>query len=1064
MRLWLRNSDIFPEGRGRCTLVRRGLIAALALVCSAPLAQALDPSRVLSQYMREHWGSEKGFTGGSVTAIAQTPDGYLWIGTEKGLIRFDGLSFRTFPQAIPTTFPVGPVQSLAADAHGNLWILLQGTKILRYREGKFELGREVAEFGITSILKRNDGSVIFASLAYGLLTYNSGKFEMLNLPSPSPNSSPSGAEVTTDELSSRLSWATGVAPHRFAEPNSAVISMAETSDGKIWLGTRDKGLFYMIEGKVVSVPMTPSDARINCLLASGDRELWIGTDKGVLRWDGAKVTSAEVPLALRRLHVLSMIRDRDSNIWFGTPGGLIRVNSGEVVLDAGDSQSPASVNALLEDREGNLWVGRPSGIERLRDSAFITYSAAGLKSESSGPLYVDQNERVWFAPFEGGLHWLKGEKSGSVPSDRLNLDVIYSIAGAKDDLWIGRQQGGLTHLRYANGSLTTKTYTEADGLAQNSVYAVFQSRDGAVWAGTLSGGVSELKNGRFTTYTAASGLISNSVTSVAETSDATMWFATPNGLSSLSGGRWSSLGIREGLPSQNVNCLMTDSADLLWIGTASGIAYLIGGQLQVPSTVPASLHEQILGIAEDKLGWLWISTSNHVLRIKRDSLLRNSVGESDVREYGVEDGLRGTEGVKRQQSVFADPLGKIWFSMNRGISVADPSRANFSSAPAILHIEEVSSAGNPVNMNGPVQLTGGHRRLTFAFSALSLSVPERVRYRYKLEGVDEDWSHPVSDREVTYNNLGSGAYRFHVMARNSDGLWNSAESEISFKIQPAYWQTWWFRLSGLLAVVLAILLFVRLRMRALAAQMNMRFEERLAERTRIAQELHDTLLQGFMSASMQLHVADDRLPEDSPAKPLLGRVLQLMGRVMDEGRNTVRGLRSSEVVRQSLEQEFSRIQKDLAISPQSEFRVIVEGAPRQLRPVVHDEIYFIGREALANAFRHSGASEIVVEIEYSASHLRVLIHDNGCGMDPQVLSTGRDGHWGLSGMRERAERIGGKLKVLSMPSAGTEIHLSVPSRLAFEPEFSTRQSLWFSKLYSRKEPEDGAPTVRKQPQ
>jgi signal transduction histidine kinase len=482
----------------------------------------------------------------------------------------------------------------------------------------------------------------------------------------------------------------------------------------------------------------------------------------------------------------------------------------------------------------------------------------------------------------------------------------------------------------------------------------------------------------------------------------------------------------------------------------------------VPTEVPAPLHEQILGIAEGKFGWLWISTSNHVLRVRRDGLLRNSVAESDVREYGLEDGLRGTEGVKRQQSVVADPHGKIWFSMNRGISVVDPSRAISGSAPAMIHIEEISSDGNPVGLDGRVQLSGGHRRVSFVYSALSLSVPDRIRFKYKLEGIDEGWSHPVAERQVTYNNLGSGAYRFRVIASNSEGLWNSAESDVSFKIHPAYWQTWWFRLSGLLACVLAILLFVRLRMTALAARMNMRFEERLAERTRIAQELHDTLLQGFMSASMQLHVADDRLPVDSPAKPLLGRVLQLMGRVIDEGRNTVRGLRSSDIVRQNLEEEFSRIQKDLAISTQSEFRVIVEGAPRQLRPVIHDEIYFIGREALANAFRHSGATEVVVEIEYTTSHLRVLVRDNGCGMDPQLLTTGRDGHWGLSGMRERTERIGGKLKVLSMASAGTEIHLFVPSRLAFEPEFSTRQSLWFSRLYSRKTAEDKAQTVRKQ--
>ena len=1024
-------------------------MTGLALVCIASVSQALDPNRILSQYMRERWGTEKGFTGGAVTALAQSTDGYLWIGTDKGLLRFDGQSFRSFPLATPTTFPIGPIQALTSDSQGDLWILLQSTKILRYREGKFELGRELAEFGITSLLKRGDGSVLFASLAYGPLTYNHGKFELLSPPSEPANPASGTTEVTTDNLSSRLSWATGVTPHRFAEPNSAVISMAETSDGKVWLGTRDKGLFYMSDGKVVAVPTGIPGASIRCLLVAGDHELWIGTDKGVLRWNGTRVTSADIAPGLLHLNVLSMIRDRDSNIWFGTSSGLIRASAGGISSDMRNPRTPAAVTALLEDREGDLWAGSPAGIERLRDSAFVTYSAAGLQSESSGPVYVDRSERVWFAPFEGGLHWLKGEQSGSVTSDRLNQDVVYSIAGGREDLWIGRQQGGLTHLRYAGGSLTTRTYTVADGLAQNSVYAVFQSRDGTVWAGTLSGGTSEFRNGRFTTYTASSGMTSDTVTSIAETSDGTMWFATPNGLSVLSGGHWRELGVRDGLPSQNVNCLLADSADLLWVGTSSGLAYLISGQVQVPTAVPPALHEQILGIAEDKLGWLWLSTSSHVLRIKRDKLLSNSVDDTDVREYGSEDGLHGTEGVKRQQSVFADSLGKIWFSMNRGISVVDPSRAISSSAPAMVHIEELSSDGNPVSLTKNIQLPGGHRRITFAYSALSLAVPERVRYKYKLEGIDEGWNGPVAERQITYNNLSSGAYRFRVLASNSDGIWNSTESDVSFRIEPSYWQTWWFRLSGLIACVLAVLLFVRLRLRALAAQMNMRFEERLAERTRIAQELHDTLLQGFMSASMQLHVADDRLPEDSPAKPLLGRVLHLMGRVIDEGRHTVRGLRSEEITRQNLEEEFSRIQKDMAISTQSEFRVIVEGAPRQMRPVIRDEIYFIGREALANAFRHSGATEVIVEIEYTASHLRILVRDNGCGMDPQVIHSGREGHWGLSGMRERAERIGGKLRVLSMASAGTEIHLSVPSRLAYEPEFSNRPRTWFSRLHPR---------------
>jgi ligand-binding sensor domain-containing protein/signal transduction histidine kinase len=1060
----LRNSSTSPDGCVRKRWLYKSLVAGVAVLCFAYAAHAIDPNRIISQYMRERWGYEKGFPGGSVTSIAQTADGYLWIGTEKGLIRFDGLNFRLFQQAIPMSFPIGPVQGLMAEAQGGLWILLQSTKILHYHDGKFELGREEAEAGITSVGRRRDGTVLLSSLALGTLTYQSGKFGPLTSPAELANSAATATTETSDNLSSRLSWATGVATHRFAEPNSAVISMVESTDGKIWLGTRDKGLFYMSEGRVFAAGKGLPNNKINCLLGLENGELWIGTDRGIVRWNGAGVTSVGVPPSLRHMRVLAMIRDRDSNIWLGTSGGLVRVSADGVSVDGGNARTNGAVTALFEDREGNIWVGSPRGIERLRDSVFVTYSLTGLQSESSGPVYVDQDKRVWFAPFEGGLHWLKGENGGSVASGHLSQDVIYSIAGSKDELWIGRREGGLTHLRYAAGSLSTMTYTEADGLAQNSVYAVHRSHDGTVWSGTLSGGVSEYRNGHFTTYTTANGLSSDTVASIAETPDDTMWFATPNGVSALSKGHWRVLGVEDGLPSKNVNCLLSDSTGILWIGTASGLAFFRSSQVRIPSEVPASLYEQIFGIAEDRKGWLWISTSDHVLRVKRDKLLGSALSEADVREYGLEDGLHGIEGVKRHQSMFTDPLGRIWLSMNRGLSVVDPARAIGSSTPAIVHVEGVSADGNPVDLQEPVRLAGAHRRITFSYAALSLSVPERVRFKYKLEGVDEGWSNPVTAREVTYNNLGSGSYRFRVIASNSDGLWNSAESEIPFEIDPAYWQTWWFRLSGALVCALGILLFFRLRIRQLAAQMNMRFEERLAERTRIAQELHDTLLQGFLSASMQLHVADDRLPEDSPAKPLVGRVLQLMTRVIDEGRNTVRGLRSSDTIHQSLEEAFSRIQQELTVSAHTGFRVIVEGAPRQLRPVMRDEIYFICREALANSFRHSGAPRVEVEIEYAVSHLRILVRDNGCGIDPHVLNAGREGHWGLSGMRERAERIGARLRVLSRVAAGTEIELSVPSRIAFEPELSKRPKFWFSRRYSRKVGEEKFGTEHRQRQ
>jgi len=300
-------------------------MAALAVVCLAHPAYPIDPNRMLSQYIRDHWGVEQGFTGGSITSFAQTADGYLWIGTEKGLIRFDGLTFRLFQQASPAAFPIGAVQGLMTDAQGNLWILLQSTKILRYRDGKFELGREEAEFGITSVGRRGDGTVLFSSLTLGVLTHSAGRFEILT--SPADRASSEGSATTeTDDRNTRLSWATQLAPHRFAEPNSVVLSMAETTDGKVWLGTRDKGLFYMSEGRVFAAGRGQSNSRISCLLALENRELWVGTDRGIVRWNGAEVTLVGVSSSLRHIQVLSMIRDHDSNIWVGTAGGLIRVN------------------------------------------------------------------------------------------------------------------------------------------------------------------------------------------------------------------------------------------------------------------------------------------------------------------------------------------------------------------------------------------------------------------------------------------------------------------------------------------------------------------------------------------------------------------------------------------------------------------------------------------------------------------------------------------------------------------------------------------------------------------
>jgi hypothetical protein len=370
---------------------------------------------------------------------------------------------------------------------------------------------------------------------------------------------------------------------------------------------------------------------------------------------------------------------------------------------------------------------------------------------------------------------------------------------------VGRTStGGLTSLRFRNSAIASQSYTEANGLAQNSVYAVYESRDGSVWAGTLNGGVSRFKDGHFITYTTTNGLASNTVSSILETRDGAMWFATPSGLSSFSSGQWRTYKTVEGLPSPEVNCLFEDSSGTLWSGTSAGLASFASNRFQVPHESPDVLREQILGMAQDKSGRFWIATSDHVLRVARDKLLSGIVKAADVREYDQADGLASTEGVKRSRSVVSDSAGRIWFSLRRGLSVANPSQINDNSVPAMPHIEAITADNNTANLAAFVQIPPSPRRITFDYTGLSLVVPERIRFRYFLEGFDSSWSQPVAAREAVYTNLGPGSYRFRLVASNSEGLWNGAETAIALNVAPAYYQTYWFRLFCI-AVFIALL-------------------------------------------------------------------------------------------------------------------------------------------------------------------------------------------------------------------------------------------------------------------
>ncbi len=995
----MKSSSFFRSGAFR----RAAVVAAVLAAGAADCAHAMDPERALSQYLRDRWQRNTGFTAGPVYGITQTRDGYLWIATERGVVRFDGLRFRLFEPLQPTATTDTAALTVVPDPAGGLWAWLRRATVLRLHEGVFEAAMHTSgppEPQAGAMAVGLDGAILIADTRHGLLVCRAGRAETV-LP-------------------------------REALPRPFVTAVAQTPDGTIWLGSRNAGLVRVQNQHAVPVG-DESLTQINFLVPDERNGLWIGTDTGLLRWDGQRIVQATTHEA-GRARVLAMIRDRDANIWVGTSDGLVRIDAkGTVSLER--REPSAAVTALFEDREGNLWVGDTHGIERWRDGVFTAYASVhAAMAQVIGPVFSDASDRVWFAPASGGLYWFRDGQVGDVAS--LRDDVIYSISGDAGAVLVGRQRGGVTRVRPSGDGFVVDTFTERDGLAQNQVLAVHRARDGAVWAGTLSRGASRLKDGAFTTYTTTEGLASNTVAAVVETADGAVWFATPNGASVKSAAGWRRYSTAEGLPSNDVNTLFEDSAGMLWLGTAAGLALVRDGRLQSPPTAPALLRGSILGLAEDGAGGLWIAAAERVVRVDRTELLRGTLGADDVREFSVADGLLDTEAIKRHRILTSDSRGRIWLSTNAGLVQAASRRVADGLAPALVHIESVSADGSPVERTPATTIPPRRDRITFGFAGLSLSVPDRVRFRYRLDGFDREWSEPVVERQAEFTNLAPGSYRFRVMASNSEGVWNGAEATLPFTIAPAWWQTGpaWAAIGLVMAG--ALWSGYRRHLRQVARQLDVRFEERLAERTRIARELHDTLLQSFQGAVLRFRAVTYLLPDrPGEARTTLENAIDLARQAIVEGRDAVQGLRTSATAMNDIGVAIATLADTLAADESTPcrpvFQVNVEGSPRDLPPIVQDEVYRIGGEALRNAFRHACASRIEVELRYDQRCFRLRVRDDGKGMVATAGGERHDGHYGLAGMHERTKLLGGTLLIWSQLGSGTEAELTIPASVAY---------------------------------
>jgi len=989
----LRSSRFFRSGRSAAVL------AAIVAVWPIAAARAADPERALSQYIRDRWERKGGYDGGQVYAITQTRDGYLWIAAEKGLVRFDGLRFRLFQRLEPTSASDTAALNVVPDAEGGLWIWLRRASLLRFRYGAFENALKIPgppEPRVGVMASGNDGAILIADRRLGLLVSRAGKIETV---------------LARDAL-----------------PRPFVTAIAQTPDGDIWLGTRDAGLVRVQRGRATPVANVLVNQKINCLVADERKGLLIGTDNGVFRWVGG---DAAVTPEGGSAQALAMIADRDANVWVGTSDGLVRIDAhGRVSLERRDPSSP--VTALFEDREGNLWIGDTAGIERWRDGAFVSYASIHpVMAGSIGPVVSGAANRVWFAPPSGGLYWLRDGRVGAVAA--LRDDVIYSIAEDGQGVLVGRQRGGVTRVR-ARGdtaaTFTTETFTERDGLAQNQVFAVHRARDGAVWAGTLSRGVSRLKDGAFTSYTTTDGLASNTVAAVLEAADGAVWFATPNGASVKSADGWRRYSTADGLPSNDVNTLFEDSTRNMWIGTAAGLAVLHDGRMHAPDV--AALRGSILGLAEDGAGAMWIAAADRVFRVDRNRLLGGTLSAAELREFTAADGLLDAVGIKRHRVLTSDSRGRLWLATNRGLAMADPGRLAAAAIPALVRVEEVSADGSPVGLT-ETTIPPRPGRITLAFAALSLSAPDRVRFRYRLDGFDRDWGEPVSERQAVFTNLGPGQYRFRVIASNSEGVWNSAEAALPFTIAPAWWQMPSIWAAVGLVVTGGIWAGYRMRLRIVEQhkQEITALNERLMkaqeqERIRIAGELHDGIMQNMSAVTLMLGTAKRGISDNSDVKTTIDKAQQILIQAGTDIRQLSHDLHPPLLQDAGLPKAVHAYCEQFSMA--SGIPVACEADERvgDLSRGTGLALFRIVQEALGNVAKHAAAKRIVVRLNRSDSVVSLTVTDDGRGFDRSRLAGG--GGLGLVMMRERASQLNGTFEFESAHERGTTIRVVIPFR------------------------------------
>lgn len=993
---WTKHDCFIAGRRGG----RRALKLCMGLGLLAAGLHALDPARPLAQLGQRVWRVEEGLPENFVRTMIQNREGYIWLGTQEGLVRFDGMQIKVFDTRNTPELRSNSIVTLCEDRDGTLWIGTDGGGITRYASGRF-LDNLGTRNGLENDYIRNlhpaqDGAVWITAHTGGLIRMHGGERQRW---------------TTADGL-----------------PSDSLRTVLQDRRGRLWIGADEAGLTLWENGTIRR--FGPADGlasgQIRVLYEDSRGRVWVGTrSAGLLLWDEKRFRGFSIRDGLPGNSVRAIREDRDGALWIGLEsGGLARYHQGRFeVLDTTRGLPHNFVRALLEDLEGNLWVGTRGGLLRLRERTVQTWTTTeGLINDNVKTVFADAAGSIWVGTATG-VNLIRGGKLHTVNlSGDWSRDFVRAIEQGPDgSMWFGTDNG--LYRRDERG--TVRRWSRTEGLPDDRVRAITHDALGRVWAGTVRGLAMVSSGGapagaRLGEAFSGSSLESAYIHALAADAEGAVWIGSGDGLFRYFGGTLNRFTGADGLPHNSISALHVDSGGRLWVGTRGGLGQRRGVQFKAFTRRDGLLSDNILEVLDDGRGALWLSSPRSVSRLEIEDLERFARGETPSLQpvsFDTADGMKSSElSGEGQPAGTRARDGRLWFPTVHGLVVFNPAELTRSAIPPRLVVEQIRAGRRSYASSAEaITVPAGTGDLEFQYTAISFGAPEKIRFRYMLEGFDEDWVDANRRRVAYYTNLPPGGYRFRVEANAYNGSWPVEEVSQAIWLQPRFYQQAWFypAVLGLLGGL--VLLAHRFRIRG----MQRRFEAVLAERIRIAREVHDTLMQGVTGVSLQLEACSRQLSAaPAPVKRNMEMALENLDATLAEARECILELRTPRAPARGLAGALREMTEHLTRGLPIDVQFEVRGRERSLPAAQQTEFLRIAREAVTNTAAHAEAARLKISLAFEPDRVCFAARDDGRGFTPAAV----DGdHFGIVGMRERARQIGAELDIRSTPGAGTEV-------------------------------------------